>query len=122
MGYGSSGTLVKVLSRASLGLGWLVALFLAACGTYQVRGKTNLAPAAPVPRATSTPTAQSEKPSSAPPTPTPTATRDVVPVTPTPAPASEIAPDFDLSDLNGETWTLSQFRGQPVMLFFWATW
>jgi peroxiredoxin len=33
-----------------------------------------------------------------------------------------MVPDFRLSDLDGKTWTLSQFRGQPVMLFFWATW
>ncbi len=32
------------------------------------------------------------------------------------------APDFSLKDLDGRTVTLSQFRGQPVMLFFWATW
>lgn len=34
----------------------------------------------------------------------------------------EIAPDFRLPDVDGETWTLSQFRGKPVMLFYWATW
>jgi peroxiredoxin len=33
-----------------------------------------------------------------------------------------MAPDFRLPDLEGQTWTLSQFQGQPVMLFFWATW
>ncbi|MBI4757423.1 MAG: redoxin domain-containing protein [Chloroflexi bacterium] len=32
------------------------------------------------------------------------------------------APDFSLKDLDGRTVTLSQFRGQSVMLFFWATW
>ena len=40
----------------------------------------------------------------------------------TPIPASILAPDFTLPDLEGATWTLSQFRGRPVVLFFWATW
>lgn len=33
-----------------------------------------------------------------------------------------VAPDFSLTNLNGETITLSQFRGQPVVVNFWATW
>lgn len=33
------------------------------------------------------------------------------------------APDFSLTDLvSGKRVTLSQFEGQPVLLFFWATW
>lgn len=32
------------------------------------------------------------------------------------------APDFTLSTLNGEEFTLSEYRGQPVVLNFWATW
>lgn len=32
------------------------------------------------------------------------------------------APDFTLQTLNGETLTLSEFQGQPVVLNFWATW
>jgi len=35
---------------------------------------------------------------------------------------AEIAPDFRLPDIDGEQWTLSQFHGKPVMLFYWATW
>lgn len=31
------------------------------------------------------------------------------------------APDFVLSDLNGETVSLSSLRGRPVLLFFWTT-
>lgn len=30
--------------------------------------------------------------------------------------------EFSLRDLNGETVTLSQFIGQPVIINFWATW
>ncbi|WP_316245041.1 redoxin domain-containing protein [Gracilibacillus massiliensis] len=32
------------------------------------------------------------------------------------------APDFQLQTLNGETAKLSDYRGQRVMLNFWATW
>ena len=32
------------------------------------------------------------------------------------------APDFELKDLSGKTVRLSQFRGHPVLLDFWATW
>jgi len=32
------------------------------------------------------------------------------------------APDFALQDLEGQTVTLSDLRGSPVMLNFWATW
>ncbi len=33
-----------------------------------------------------------------------------------------LAPDFSLNDLNGQQVTLSQYRGKPVMLNFWASW
>ena len=32
------------------------------------------------------------------------------------------APDFTASTLDGETITLDELRGQPVILNFWATW
>ncbi|KAB8128990.1 TlpA family protein disulfide reductase [Gracilibacillus oryzae] len=45
------------------------------------------------------------------------------------SPASEvglevgnIAPDFELQTLSGETAKLSDFRGKKVMINFWATW
>jgi hypothetical protein len=122
-------TMAKLLSRAGLGLGLLVPLVLAACGTSRAAGKAGLVTDAPTPhatlgtlRTTPTPDVQSEKTSAVARTPTPTAALDVRPVTPTLVPASQVAPDFQLPDLDGATWTLSQFRGQPVMLFFWATW
>jgi thiol-disulfide isomerase/thioredoxin len=34
----------------------------------------------------------------------------------------EPAPDFTLPDLDGRAVALSDFRGQPVMVNFWATW
>jgi thiol-disulfide isomerase/thioredoxin len=32
------------------------------------------------------------------------------------------APDFKLHDLNGKTVQLSDFKGKPVLIDFWATW
>jgi len=32
------------------------------------------------------------------------------------------APDFRLQDITGETFRLSELRGRPVLLNFWATW
>ncbi len=32
------------------------------------------------------------------------------------------APDFTLPNLDGEPWTLSQARGQVLLINFWATW
>ena len=34
----------------------------------------------------------------------------------------ELAPDFQLQDLNGRLVTLSELRGKVVLLNFWATW
>ncbi len=42
-------------------------------------------------------------------------------VVPSPT-AGNLAPDFELPDLNGRFASLRSFRGQPVMLNFWATW
>ncbi len=40
-----------------------------------------------------------------------------------PAPAvGHPAPDFSLNALSGEPFTLSELRGTPVVLNFWATW
>ena len=33
-----------------------------------------------------------------------------------------LAPDFQLPSLDGQTINLSDFRGKPVLLNFWATW
>lgn len=34
----------------------------------------------------------------------------------------ELAPDFQLKDLDGQAVALSEFRGKPLLLNFWATW
>ena len=52
----------------------------------------------------------------------------LIPAFPTPtasaaAPAiGELAPDFTFSDFDGKAHRLSDFRGKPVLLDFWATW
>lgn len=38
------------------------------------------------------------------------------------ATVGRIAPDFEAKDASGKTWKLSQLRGKPVLLNFWATW
>lgn len=39
-----------------------------------------------------------------------------------PVPGND-APDFDLKDLDGKAYRLSQFKGEkPVLVYFWATW
>jgi len=35
---------------------------------------------------------------------------------------SNIAPDFTLNDMEGNSHTLSQYRGQVILIDFWATW
>lgn len=48
--------------------------------------------------------------------------RDIAGALP-PAPAvGHPAPDFTLTTLTGETFALSDLRGKPVVLNFWATW
>jgi len=36
--------------------------------------------------------------------------------------ALQVAPDFHLKDLEGQTLSLAQFKGRVVVLDFWATW
>jgi len=38
------------------------------------------------------------------------------------AAVSNAAPDFQLQNLNGQSITLSDFKGKPVLINFWATW
>ncbi len=51
--------------------------------------------------------------------------KTAAPASPTPRIAPEVgalAPDFTLYSLKGERVTLSQLRGEKVLLNFWATW
>ena len=35
---------------------------------------------------------------------------------------TKLAPDFVLKDIHGNSISLNQFKGKPVLLNFWATW
>ncbi|MCA9981274.1 MAG: TlpA family protein disulfide reductase, partial [Anaerolineales bacterium] len=49
----------------------------------------------------------------------PAISADQLPIAPT---AGSQAPDFTLTTLAGDTLTLSELRGTPVVLNFWASW
>jgi len=38
------------------------------------------------------------------------------------ATVSNVAPDFQLQNLDGQSISLSDFKGNPVLINFWATW
>jgi peroxiredoxin len=40
----------------------------------------------------------------------------------TPLADKKLAPNFKLSDMDGKSHQLSDYRGQPVIINFWATW
>lgn len=45
-----------------------------------------------------------------------------IPADPTSADNANLAPDFTVYDADGNAHTLSDFRGKPVILNFWASW
>ena len=45
-----------------------------------------------------------------------------IPVTRTSFREQAIAPNFELTDMNGETVQLSDFKGKKIMLLTWASW
>ena len=92
------------------------------------------ATATPVPVANTLPpptnTPEPDPTPTPPPTATPAPTATPVPPPATEAPSlkvgynvGEMAPDFELTTIDGETLSLSDFRGSsPVLLYFYATW
>ena len=46
----------------------------------------------------------------------------VVPVSAAPPALNSLAPDFALKGIDGRNLRLSEFRGEPVILHFWASW
>jgi len=71
------------------------------------------------PTATSSPTVAATPTAAATPTPTTAAAVTVLPEAPY---AGALAPDFSLTTLDNRTIRLSDLRGRPVLLNFWATW
>jgi peroxiredoxin len=85
------------------------ALILGGCGTTD-----SIVPATPI----AAPRPQTAVPTSAnTPASKPTAT-----VRPTGPVEGAVAPDFTVTDLDGQTFKLSDLRGKRVLLNFWATW
>lgn len=119
-----------LFGRAWLLLGLLaVGLVTSACGTTLAVEQPGPVAVAEMGDPISVPLAETTEPAATPTktveltaTDTPRPTLEASSAMPTPIPGAQMAPDFTLPDLDGQTWTLSQFRGQPVMLFFWATW
>jgi peroxiredoxin len=73
------------------------------------------------------PVGGSGPPSDASTTPRATLAETLRPPSPTPVPQTgidvgQLAPDFDLRSPEGETIRLSDFRGRPVWINFWAPW
>ncbi len=113
-------TKTRPFGRAWFFLGLLaVGLVLSACGTALAVEQPDPVAVAKADDPTTVPLTETTGPAV---TDTLRPTPDASPIMPTPIPDAQMAPDFSLPDLDGQTWTLSQFRGQPVMLFMWATW
>ena len=83
---------------------------LASTGNPQLSTKPTPAPMVAVP------TAEAAEPTAASVAAAPTADLPVAPV------EGSRAPDFELTDLNGEEWTLSALRGKVILLNFWTAW
>lgn len=99
------------MKKTILLLAALVLLLAAAGGMYRYLSRQN-APEAPAPLETAATTA-------APGNETAPEETEVPPESdPTPIPA----PDFTVLSLEGETVSLSDYRGKPVVINFWATW
>lgn len=106
--------------RASLLLVLLAGLALAACGEQESASVLTLSTAAP---ATTQAGAASQATAASATTAAPKAQVTKNPNQPPERPANGYtAPDFTLKSLTGEEVTLSQFRGKPVLINFWATW
>ena len=89
--------------------------------------------ASPTPEPTATPEPSPGPPTPEPtsePSPTPTAFRASIDTPPTPSRevrtvdrgSGKPAPDFEIELIDGETVTLSGYRGEVVLLNFWGTW
>ena len=128
--------MARILRLTAVGLCLLV---LAGCSTQEAGPDVSPAPEAENTATTASPTAEptaTPKPSPEPPTPTPepeptpTAFKASIDTPPTPSRevrkvdrgSGEPAPDFEIELIDGEIVTLSDYRGEVVLLNFWGTW
>ena len=111
----------------------MVAVLLAGCGseTPATSAPTALPTSAPTAPPTSAPTALPASTITAPGTSAETQPATAAPTStslPTQAPVDvghqpgQKAPDFALTTVDGEQVTLNSLQGQPVVLYFYATW
>lgn len=113
-------TMIRVNKKRSLTLFLLGAVSLALLTAGCTSSLELLAE--PIPQATSTPETTPEATPIPQITPEGTVAPGTTPeTTPTPR-AAPMAPDFTLHNLDGEEVSLSDFRGHPVLLNFWASW
>ncbi len=71
-------------------------------------------PPTPATQPASTPSQPTAVPTTSPPSPAPTVTQGNQ--------VGNLAPNFQLRNLNGQTVSLFDLRGKPVLINFWATW
>ena len=130
--------MVRILRLAFVGLCFLI---IAACSTPGAQPEVSTAAeagdtaeaASPTPEPTAVPDPSPEPPTPEPttqPSPTPTAFKASIDTPPTPdrqvrridRGSGEQAPDFEIELVDGDTVTLSGYRGEVVLLNFWGTW
>ena len=107
---------LKVLLVIILASTLVSGLIMAGCSPSPTPQPTPSPTPSPTPQPTPSPT----------PSPTPQPTPSPTP-SPTPQPTQgtrvgNLAPDFELPNLNGQSVSLSDFRGKPVLVNFWASW
>ncbi len=85
----------------------LVVLLLSGCQSFTPASQPSPGPTTP----TTQPTPQ-----------TPATESSPAPVIPEGINIGNLAPDFRLQNLDGQTISLSDLRGKPVLINFWATW
>ncbi len=137
-GLGYNVAMVGTLRLTAIGLCLLI---VGACSTTEVQPEAPPAPeaaqtateASPDPELTAAPEPSPEPPTPEPtaePSPTPTASTASIDTPPTPdrqvrkidLGSGKEAPDFEIELIDGETVTLSGYRGEVVLLNFWGTW
>jgi peroxiredoxin len=116
-----------IMGGAAIGglmLGCIICGGLTIAGDFPQQASPSLeelAPHTPGPRPATDIPAPSPTITSLPPTQAPNPTPIPLPST-TPEPEGPLAEDFELSDVQGQTVRLTDYRGNVVLINFWATW
>jgi len=113
------GKLIKLSAIVLLGV-----LLVSGCQAFTPATEPSPAPATantsePATPPTDAPTSSTAQPTLPPPT---TTSLPPAPTIPVGNQIGNLAPDFQLQTLSGQTVSLSGLRGKPVLINFWATW